>query len=70
MGRAYYNKNPKRFCSTLRLGQVENYGGKHITVYLPAPGGFISNSIRSVDYDFVTKTPLMRVLEKLFRMTR
>jgi len=64
MGRAYYNQNPKRFCSTLRLGQVENFGGKHITVYLPAPGGFIANSIKGVTYDFVTKTPLMRVLEK------
>lgn len=64
MGRSYYNQNPKRFCSTLKLGQVENFEGQHITVYLPAPGGFLSNSIKTVDYDFITKTPLMRVLEK------
>ena len=64
MGRSYYNQNPKRFCSTVKLNHVENFNGKHITVYLPAPGGFIANSIHPVKYDFTTKTPLMRVLEK------
>ena len=64
MGRSYYNQNPKKFCSTIQLKHVENFGGKHITVYLPAPGGSISNSIHPVTYNYVTKTPLMRVLEK------
>ena len=64
MGRAYYNANPKRFCSTVRLGGVETFGGKQITVYLPGPGGFLANSIKYVNYDYTTKTPLMRVLQK------
>ena len=64
MGRAYYNANPKRFCSTVQLKAVENFQGKQITVYLPAPGGFLANSINYVNYDFITKTPLMRVLQK------
>lgn len=64
MGRAYYNSNPKRFCSTVQLKAVETFNGKHITVYLPSPGGRISNSIPYVKYNYVTKTPLMRVLQK------
>ena len=64
MGRAYYNQHPKKFCSTIQLKNVENFEGKHITVYLPAPGRHLSNSINTVKYDNVTKTPLMRVLEK------
>lgn len=64
MGRSYYNQNPKRFCSTLKLGSVDGFGGKQITVYLRPPGGSLSNSINYVKYDNVTKTPLMRVLEK------
>lgn len=64
MGRSYYNQVPKRFCSTMRLGAVDGFEGKQITVYLRAPGGSLANSINYVKYDFVTKTPLMRVLEK------
>lgn len=64
MGRSYYNQNPKRFCSTLKLGCVDGFNGKQITVYLRSPGGSLSNSINFVNYDNVTKTPLMRVLEK------
>jgi len=63
MGRSYYNQNPKIYCSTVKLNQVEGFNGKHITVYLPAPGGRIPNSIKYVKYDFVNRTPLMRVLE-------
>ena len=63
MGRSYYNQPFKKFCSTVQLDQVEGFGGKHITVYLPAPGGRIPNSIKFVKYDFVNRTPLMRVLE-------
>ena len=54
MGRAYYNQHPKKFCSTIQLKNVENFEGKHITVYLPAPGGHLSNSINTVKYDNVT----------------
>ncbi len=64
MGRSYYNQNPKRFCSTMRLGCVDGFNGKHITVYLRSPGGSLSNSVNYVEYDNVTRTPLMRVLEK------
>ena len=63
MGRSYYNQPFKKFCSTVQLKQVEGFDGKHITVYLPAPGGRIPNSIRYVKYDYVNKTPLLRVLE-------
>mgnify|MGYP003975527623 CR=1 FL=1 len=64
MGRSYYNQPSKKFCSTIRLNKVENFGGKHITVYLPSPGGILQNSIEYVKYNNTTKTPLMRVLEK------
>jgi len=64
MGRSYYNQPFKKFCSTLKLGCVDGFDKKHITVYLPSPGGRLQNSIHSVTYDFNTKTPLMRVLEK------
>lgn len=64
MGRSYYNQNPKKFCSTLRLGGVDGFKGKQITVYLRAPGSSLSNSVNFVKYDYETKTPLMRVLEK------
>jgi len=45
----------KRFCSTVQLKAVENFQGKQITVYLPAPGGMLANSINYVNYDYVTK---------------
>ena len=64
MGRSYYNQHPKKFCSTVKLGSVDGYGDKQITVYLRSPGGELSNSMNYVKYDNVTRTPLMRVLEK------
>ena len=63
LGRAYYNKNPRKFCSTMRLSPVVGFGGKQITVYLPPPGGFLDNSIEYVKVDYITKTWLMRVLQ-------
>ena len=63
MGRAYYNKNPRKFCSTVQLNPVEGFGGKHITVYLPPPGGLIDNSIQYASINYVTTTWLMRVLQ-------
>ena len=63
LGRAYYNKNPRKFCSTVELGAVQGFGGKEITVYLPAPGGVIDNSIEYVKIDYVRTTWLMRVLQ-------
>ena len=64
MGRAYYNKNPRKFCSTIQLNPVEGFGGKHITVYLPSAGGVIANSIPYVKINNRTTTFLMRVLQK------
>ncbi len=63
MGRAYYNKNPRKFCSTVQLNPVVGFGGKEITVYLPAQGGVIDNSIEYVKINYTTKTWLMRVLQ-------
>ena len=63
MGRAYYNAIPKRYCSTVRLNFVEGFGGKQISVYLPSPGGFLSNSIEYVQYNDTTRIPLLKVLE-------
>ncbi len=63
MGRAYYNKNPRKFCSTIQLNPVVGFGGKEITVYLPAPGGVIDNSIEYVKINYTTKTWLLRVLQ-------
>ena len=63
MGRSYYNNNPKKFCSTIKLNPVEGFGGKEITVYLPAVGGIIDNSIEYVKINNVTTTWLMRVLQ-------
>ena len=63
MGRAYYNKNPRKFCSTIQLNPVTGFGGKEITVYLPAPGGFLDNSIEYVKVNYTTTTWLMRVLQ-------
>ena len=63
MGRAYYNKNPRKFCSTIQLNAVTGFGGKEITVYLPAPGGFLDNSIEYVKVNYTTTTWLMRVLQ-------
>jgi hypothetical protein len=63
MGRAYYNKNPRKFCATVQLNPVEGFGGKHITVYLPPPGGLIDNSIQYASINYVTTTWLMRVLQ-------
>jgi hypothetical protein len=63
MGRAYYNKNPRKFCSTIQLNPVSGFGGKEITVYLPAPGGFLDNSIEYVKVNYTTTTWLMRVLQ-------
>ena len=64
MGRSYYNNNPRKFCSTIQLNPVTGFGGKDITVYLPASGGFLDNSIEYQKINFITKTWLMRVLEK------
>jgi hypothetical protein len=63
MGRGYYNKNPRKFCSTIQLNPVVGFGGKEITVYLPAAGGVIDNSIEYVKINYTTKTWLMRVLQ-------
>ena len=60
MGRAYYNNNPRKFCSTVQLNSVEGFGGKSITVYLPAAGGVIANSIEYVNMDFTKRTWLSR----------
>jgi hypothetical protein len=64
MGRAYYNNNPRKFCSTIHLNPVTGFGGKEITVYLPSPGGVIANSIQYEKINYITKTWLMRVLQK------
>lgn len=63
MGRAYYNKNPRKFCSTVQLNPVVGFQGKDITVYLPAAGGVIDNSIEYVKINYTTRTWLMRVLQ-------
>jgi hypothetical protein len=63
LGRDYYNKNPRKFCSTIQLNPVQGFGGKEITVYLPAAGGVIDNSIEYVKIDYVRTTWLMRVLQ-------
>lgn len=63
MGRAYYNKNPRKFCSTIQLNPVEGFGGQSITVYLPPPGGVLDNSIEYVKINYTTRTWLMRVLQ-------
>ena len=63
MGRAYYNKNPRKFCSTVQLNPVVGFEGKEITVYLPSQGGLIDNSIEYVKINYTTKTWLMRVLQ-------
>ena len=63
MGRAYYNKNPRKFCSTVPLSPVVGFQNKSITVYLPSPGGFLDNSIEYVKYDNITKTQLLSVLQ-------
>lgn len=64
MGRAYYNKNPRKFCSTVNLTPVEGHGGQSITLYLPSAGGVIANSIEYVNMNNYNKrTWLMRVLQ-------
>ena len=63
MGRAYYNKNPRKFCSTVQLNPVTGFEGKEITVYLPSQGGVIDNSIEYVKINYTTRTWLMRVLQ-------
>ena len=63
LGRDYYNKNPRKFCSTIQLNPVQGFGGKEITVYLPSAGGVIDNSIEYVKIDYVRTTWLMRVLQ-------
>jgi hypothetical protein len=63
LGRDYYNKNPRKFCSTIQLNPVKGFGGKEITVYLPASGGFLDNSIEYVKIDYIRTTWLMRVLQ-------
>ena len=63
LGRDYYNKNPRKFCSTIQLNPVVGFGGKEITVYLPAAGGVIDNSIEYIKIDYVRTTWLMRVLQ-------
>jgi len=63
MGRAYYNNNPRKFCSTIKLNPVTGFGGKEITVYLPSAGGVIDNSIEYVKIDNVRTSWLMSVLQ-------
>jgi hypothetical protein len=63
LGRDYYNKNPRKFCSTVQLNPVQGFGGKEITVYLPSAGGVIDNSIEYIKIDYVRTTWLMRVLQ-------
>lgn len=63
MGRAYYNNNPRKFCSTVQLNPVEGFGGKSISVYLPSPGGVIPNSIEYINVDYIRRTWLMRILQ-------
>lgn len=63
LGRDYYNKNPRKFCSTIQLNPVQGFGGKEITVYLPSAGGVIDNSIEYIKIDYVRTTWLMRVLQ-------
>lgn len=63
MGRAYYNKNPRKFCSTVQLNPVVGFQGKEITVFLPSAGGVLDNSIEYVKINYTTKTWLMRVLQ-------
>lgn len=63
MGRAYYNNNPRKFCSTINLDPVTGFGGKDITVFLPSAGGVIDNSIEYFKIDYIKRTWLMRVLQ-------
>ena len=64
MGRAYYNKNPRKFCSTVHLNPVEGSGGQSITLYLPSAGGVIANSIEYINMsNYNKRTWLMRVLQ-------
>ena len=63
LGRAYYNKNPRKFCSTVELDPVVGFQGKRITVYLPTSGGFLDNSIDYTKIDNVNTSLLMSVLE-------
>jgi len=63
LGRAYYNNNPRKFCSTIKLNPVSGFQGKEITVYLPSAGGSLDNSIQYVKIDNVRTTWLMRVLQ-------
>jgi hypothetical protein len=63
LGRDYYNKNPRKFCSTIQLNPVQGFGGKEITVYLPSAGGSLDNSIQYIKIDYVRTTWLMRVLQ-------
>jgi hypothetical protein len=63
MGRAYYNKNPRKFCSTVQLNPVVGFKGKDITVYLPSQGGSLDNSIEYVKINYTTRTWLKRVLQ-------
>ena len=64
MGRAYYNNNPRKFCSTIKLSPVTGFGSKEITVYLPSNGGFLDNSIEYQKINYTTKTWLLRVLQQ------
>ena len=63
LGRDYYNKNPRKFCSTIKLHPINGFDNKEITVYLPS-GGSIDNSIEYVKIDNIRTTWLMRVLQK------
>jgi hypothetical protein len=64
MGRAYYNNNPRKFCSTVNLNSVEGSGGQSITLYLPSAGGVIANSIEYINMNNYNKrTWLMRILQ-------
>jgi len=63
MGRAYYNKNPRKFCSTVELDPVLGFEGKRIILYLPTSGGSLDNSILYDKIDNVNTSLLMTVLQ-------
>ena len=63
LGRAYYNKIPRKFCSSINLSSVEDFQNKHITVYLPSAGGVIANSIEYVKMDYTNRTFLTRIVQ-------
>lgn len=61
MGRSYYNQNPKHFCSTVKLGFVQHYAGVDTTVFLPAPGGYLTQDARYISYNGNNSINLLKV---------